>query len=75
MDLKKGGDVPQVRVKKTTIKATIKDDSLASWESLFESSSLVDKAEVPYLYSIFTFEPLHNILLVVSKLLKHCMFQ
>ena len=71
----KNGNVSEVRLKKKEIEAILKDYSLASWESFLESTSLVDRTAIPDLYSIFTFEPLHNLFLGVSKLLKHCMFQ
>lgn len=72
--LEKAGDVSQIRSHKKTIEATLKEYSLASWESFLESTRLVDRSAVPDLYSIFTFEPLHNLFLGVSKLLKHCFF-
>ena len=67
--------VHQVRVHKKMIEDALKSYSLAIWESSLESMSLADKSISPDLYSIFTFEPLHNLFLGVSKLLKVCMIQ
>ena len=60
----------------TVLKKNLKDYSIAPWRSFLEDiatdfpSFLSDD-----LYNIFTFEPLHNLHLGISKLLKSCTFQ
>ena len=53
----------------------LSDYSLAPWSSFLEDCSLVDPSAVPDLYSIFTFESLHNLFLGMSPTLKALLFQ
>lgn len=54
-------DVQRVLLYKKTIKDTLKDQSLTLWECFLENLSLVYRAATPDLYSIFKFEPHHNL--------------
>lgn len=65
--------VHQVRLLKKSIEETLKSHSLASWESFLENLLLVDKCISSDLYSILTYEPLHNLFLGLSRLLKFCL--
>lgn len=67
--------VSQVRLKKEKIEATLKECWLANCESFLESKCLMHRAAIQEFYSILSCDQLQNLLLVVSKLLKHCMFQ
>lgn len=75
MSLKKARWLIWRSLAKETTEATLKQFSLARWKSFLGSFSLVDIATNPDLYSVFTFEPLHNLFLGISKLTKHFMIQ
>ena len=46
--------------------------SLSNWTSILESASKQSAMFTPNVYDIFTFEPLHNLSLGMSKMLKIC---
>lgn len=74
-DQRRFWDVQQFLLYKKPIENTLKDKSLAKLVSLLYNLSLVDLAAVPYVYSIFTFEPLHNLFLGFTELVKDVMLQ
>lgn len=57
------GSMQQVFLYNETIEGTLRDHYLAKIEYILENLVLVDRAEIPDLYSIFTFEILHNLFL------------
>ncbi len=59
----------------SSLKDYLKDYSIAPWKSFLEDMQLTYPSFIPStLYDIFTFEPLHNLHLGISKLLKTCTF-
>ena len=60
---------------KASASLALDDLSLSPWPSIFENLSLVDRNAIPDMYSIFTFEMLHNIFLGTSARLKELLFQ
>ena len=64
------GDVPTQRSQLDVIQKSLKTYSLANWESVLERLRIVDERAIPDLYSIFTFEPLHNLFLGISPKVK-----
>jgi hypothetical protein len=64
------GLLSEQRSNKKAIAEVLNKHSLAAWPSFLESSRLVDSAAIPDLYSIFTFELLHNLYLGCSVRLK-----
>ena len=57
------------------LKDHLKAFSIAPWKSFLEELQIEYPSFIPNsLYDIFTFEPLHNLHLGISKLLKNCTF-
>ena len=57
-------------VHESTSSQSLDSLSLAPWASCLETMSVIDPGAIPDLYSIFTFEPLHNLFLGTSMRIK-----
>jgi len=54
---------------------TLNEQSLAPWPSFLEDLKVSSQSFIPSdIYELFTFEPLHNLHLGISKLLKQCTY-
>ena len=72
--LKPHGKQSQARKCMERAELLMKDDSISMYESFLESTPLVDYLGTDETLNAFSFEPLHNLHLVVSKLIKTCMY-
>ena len=72
--LKANGKQSQARKCMERAELFMKDDSIAMYESFLESTPMVDYLGTYEALNSFSFEPLHNFHLDVSKLIKICMY-
>lgn len=62
------------RQAKENAEATLSVSSISSQPSFLETSPLIPRMETCNMYAAFTFEPMHNLHLGISKLIKQCMY-
>ena len=69
-EAEQSGDVTQKNSLRLKITEELNKYSLSSWPSFLEFSNLIPSTVIADMYSIYTYEPLHNIHLGVSTRLK-----